>query len=682
MPRGRINPDQFEGPFLGLATSLSPQQLSIGHATIARNVYLSEGRIRPRAPWMPVRGLDGQPVKLIGAVQSLFTWYPPVAVQGLPAGGLRPWYLAKTDLGHLYMARDGADPLHLDNDLSNKPVQFVPFGNAVYAIDETRPRRIQGVASRPAGMTAPNPTPWSAQSISDGSGLAAGTYTYRVSAYDSVTGVESNAVDVTSLGGPLTTAGGYSITGAMINPGDFPLDPTTHFRLYRRHLPEIWWRLVAELAWPGVGPVGYTDRISDENVLLSNTIAGPWAPIRNNVPPFSRGAIAFAGRMWYVDRSLPRIYFSAVGSPDYVHPNDWVDYSGDADERISGLGVRGNELLVGKPRSIHVSTGLVSTPTNDTVATDAQAPEGTFVSRRTRSTVGPAFTQGSNPFVSTAEPGRTLFAAETGFYEFDGESSQPTTDENRPLWEDFLLGGLALPTGGFIELSAAVDEVNGLLALCVCDQFHRRETSKVLFFHHRGGVAWTRADAAAETVTHTPVPGTPLQYPITPTCVASAGADRQPVTGGSIPPVTLRTGFAGMLIGTEDGFLLVSDDNPADSEQTRVTTPDWEWETGDLALRKGMRTHVHALKLISTPALRVLPDASMVELRVVPDGRMDKAVSKTATLTDNPAPNVGVGLTGRTFRIRLKKAAGTVRGYDRGFGIIGIAPDLELSGQR
>ena len=45
---------------MGLNTTHNPRQLSAGYAVEANNVLLSEGRIRPRAPFVPFCADDGQ----------------------------------------------------------------------------------------------------------------------------------------------------------------------------------------------------------------------------------------------------------------------------------------------------------------------------------------------------------------------------------------------------------------------------------------------------------------------------------------------------------------------------------------------------------------------------------------------------------------------------------------------
>lgn len=447
MSRAQSNLDfEYRGPWLGLNTTVEAGRLDPAFAREAHNVILSEGLIRPRAPWRPMlKGghppgiypfsnqrvlgmyqLGNQLIvktvqysSVVGAVPKLWFWRNNENPQGRGFGGTtspKPTGFLENK-GWLYLL-DGYQFLYRTN------------GDVVYRMGMTTP----------TNRVSPDPSPGRSDirlvgTTPHSSGLS-GRYAYACSCYDSVNNLESNIVE---FPGELTLSGHWvDFTLFESRSDQWSASSADTLRLYRKNLTagEVGFRLIAEFD-ADFQEREYNDDTVDGDVTLSSPETGPFGPTRNGIPAYASCGAMFGGRAFYNDVQNPGIVrFSAVGFPDYVHPDDYLDMSGDQVDRVCGLLGTDQRLYVGKPSAILHVTGTIYTPTNEIVATGAEPLESQEVIGRTRSQVGPD-NQWGNGFVAAGSPQVIMFPNAAGFYLFDGLDSRVVTDLIGPTWKQF-----------------------------------------------------------------------------------------------------------------------------------------------------------------------------------------------------------------------------------------------------
>lgn len=345
---------RFNGPFLGLNTTLLPRQLDSRFAVEAKNVILSQGRIRPRVP-LEVIGSLGQPngIQFNAEFISAVHWNPPLGDRpiivakgvGVDDSVVSYWKFVQDDTGPdtpIQKAVQLSVPFPLG--LSRGPVCWVPVGNWMYIVDGSGlPLKFDGVgnALTPVGLLPP--TVNSEQTLIGDPTLArphvsffrkvglpepnlTGAPEYAVTLYDSVNDVESNGNFIGPIQGEFQGFGfKVEFFANWVNiKADWARGLATQVRIYRKGNVDTldpvsgetvrWasYRLVAVIDddETSVTDPSYRDRSTpleadqDAVPLLaedfhSSFATGPWAPTKNWVPPVATVAVYYKDRMFY-----------------------------------------------------------------------------------------------------------------------------------------------------------------------------------------------------------------------------------------------------------------------------------------------------------------------------------------------------------------------------------------------
>jgi hypothetical protein len=681
---------------LGLNTRLTPRQLPAAFATVAHNVLVSDGRIRPRAPWRSMLG-EGQGFADEGVtVLSLFQWRTP--------DGLRT--LVKTrrpgQPGALWAVHENGDLVALAGNLSGWAAQFLIVGDTCYVIDGSQrmvkvknDMSVVSVGIGPPSKMHENPAllptglvgfgwEYEAASFQPVAGVLNGTFSYAVTYRDSTTGVESNPVY--SL--PVTCSG--HAPQIFFNRSELPpaLSGIDEVRIYRRNdtLSQPFYRY---LGWDSVGgvvqevdPFGadqvFVDRRLDSEISASDVSIGPFAPSRNGLPPRSRCAAWYNDRMFYAAIDKPgRLYYSELGYADHVATEEsgevdapaFVNMTGGQSDGINGLLAKAGQLYVGQERGVQVLSGVIVAPDNLTRAVGtadfelAESPHQTF---STRSDVGPMETFGNN-LVSAA--GTLYFAAEAGLFAFDGDSSVNVSSQRiAPTWRDFVRRRLGVSSPAAL-ITFAHDAQDGILYVASFrpGPSHYAESPPILAYHYATG-AWTTLSEGVAPDVYSTV-----------SCVASAIAEAETLQGDA----TALTRQCALLVGGMDGRVASSTDTDRDTVDGRdVPAAPFRWETGDLAVTPSVRKHFYAAKIHLHRTKAAFGSSPMVDLGYRLDGGNVQFRKTVSLVGAAPTRRVPIGRTGQDVRLVIRKSDAWERGWSPDAGIIGFELDVELVGQR
>jgi hypothetical protein len=655
----------FLGPYLGLNTVSEASKLGPGYARVARNVSIANGIIGPRVPWkflMDAAGSGAQYLNVGHTVVGMISFR-----HGAEASGI----IVKTSVpspepgvpatGELWCVQADSPPVQLSNNLEDRPASFLTYGGAIYVLDGSR--QIWRTDGTPAntmvvGLEQPS-DPFQVKYVGTISGnIGATTLTYWASLYNENTGVEGNGKRFA----PVTISGGLGCqfevwpVGASLAHGE----KATHMRFYRRnHADQVAGRLVGEVELPlnQGGSVYFDDTLHDDSVTLSSEETGPFQPSRN-------GGLAHAfHEIWptcgaiYKDRALfnsrqqpGRIWFSAIGMPDHVDPDDYIDVTGDdTDNDITGLAQLGDRALIGKRRAIWPLSGNIVSATNKTAALGVEAPESFHAVHKAYVTVGPSNITG-NGFIVAGEPARIFFANDAGFYGFDGSDPRQLSDAIVPTWRTFKRGGLR-------HFTYADDALDQILYLC------NGGTAVLAYFYgvNRGdGVgAWATVDAGGQKASGVGVVATSV--------ASVVGRDGDPMR------------HAPLVVGTDAGYVLIGD---ADSRDAHV--PEFEWETGELALFRGREGILHRVKfLLGRGEAPSGGDAPTLTCQAWMDDR-DEEPSRVEghTVSGARVKDLSVRRRGEAVALRIQKGEGWDRGWDRRLGVLGWEFEVEPIGQR
>lgn len=725
MPHPRANPDnQFQGPYFGLNLTADPTQLPPQWATVARNIVLSDGKIRMRAPWFPM--LDGSNEEI-----KLSTFDPRVCL------GLFPWVNSRFQkpitmavVGnelhippfsapepHLWRLEEGVDPFDM-GALTGFIYAIAPSwllwqGWLYVSLGSDTLWKTDGTTLYKAGLTVPPVGMVTVGRSNAGGGGINADVRYYMTLRDRKTGVESNSYAIPDespfdAGDPTLikhtendTNGRFTIQLHGPTAGVPDLQNWDELWIYRQNLTleQPGGRKIAvgrsnEITRSYSGPfeLVVVDNEDEDDIeqraIGSNLVTGPFAPSRNGIPGRCGAMASFGGRMFFGEvpvagafEKLGVLRFSAIGFPDHVDPDDFIDVSGDKDDEITGLEQLGDQLIVGKRRTIWVISGNPTTETNDTIATGAVAFESTERTYRSKATVGP-IGKGGNGFIVVGEPARVFFASDNGLYTFDGIDTMFLGQVIKSLWADFAVNppdGIGVNEREF-NFTFADDVKNGLLYIC-CGRRSRDTDRPVLVYHYRGdrgdGVGyWTTADLR----------GHPLGDQ-TVTAIASSfdkendRLDYSPlVIGTLIAQRNLPTppGLGGIRVLRQGVEVHVQPD--ADPHHP---TPNFEYRSGDIPLVRGLREQLDYVKFFLAVGTNGGISPAQIVLEVIPDGDESRKVSVEHGASASLVRIVPVQRAASTIAYRYAMAPGNdawPQDFDPQIGLIGWEPFAELVG--
>ncbi len=469
MAQPAVPPFVFHGPFRGVLDAVAGRQLGPGYAKAAHNVQLLGGRVRPREPWKGMGTLTG----LLGAadqIRALHVW------RERPG---RTFYIFKasqvvTGLGdpgewgntRWYMWEDGRTALHdLGAGQFHSPhaAQFALANGRLFIADGSE----SCLHTSPSGarkVGVPKPT-WASDPVTLANlggainiegplyGLQAGpapngdvltsseTYRFAFTFVEFNTGAESSMLAMPNASVLTSLVGGHFKFGIATDKIPAPLEyGALRVRVYRQNvnLGEPFFRLVAEAS--GGANVVY-DGQSDDVVELSSTTTGPYAPSRNAIPPGHCHSIAWHGdRMFYGSSDEPsKLFYSELGLPNAVDPTNFLNIEDEGGSQITGLFAHSHQLLIGTEGGIHILSGNIDGPDNDTDAlgTSGDLPKSRHLLFRSRASTGPD-PQFGPTFVLAGQPGAVHFSTSEGHIRFDGVNTHNLSAERTPLrWRKF-----------------------------------------------------------------------------------------------------------------------------------------------------------------------------------------------------------------------------------------------------
>lgn len=683
MVQPRLEPFRYSGPFRGLNTTQTARELGPQFAAVARNVILSEGRIRPRAPFERVAecGIPRADHLVTGMLQYSRR-------DGSVALLAKTWEEVESAPGkaEIWLGQEGSSQVLTAELLETRTggpgvCWALPDNGYVYILQgDGRIWKTNGTAEGTllAGITPPMAAQlWlRVHTTATQRGLGQDVYEYACSYYDSVRDVESNRQTrgIVDYSGTLTgpdAAMRVDGTDYTLNNGARVLvthygnpraqEGVTHLRVYRKNVTtgETFYRLVLQM--PADRGAEAWDPGAEE---LSTETGGPMSPVKNGIPRDASVAAWYNDRMFY-NSTLPGeghlLRFSAQGRPDHVDPDDTLPLAGDELGGITGMAVISGQLAILKRRSIWILSGPIAASTNLTIGFAAMPPESAHTLYRTKAKVGCANTRGGNGAIVCGDPGLVFFNSESGFYAFDGIEERHVSKWIKPTWREFVRNPRA---DDGQAVTYAIDPYNEILYLCQAEQ---GAEAFILAYHYGlrgpdGLGAWTIIDCPELT-------GSPTA------AASNLGAKDYALAApgaGSLPRV-----YSSLMIGTSRAEVYEGNDRDLG------TMPPFAYETGRLHLAEGFLKHIYALKWFhgQPPAAGDgSPRKMRFGFRAGPESAATMVTRDVAAGTYSRQP-VRREVNDITLLVEQDPADPTVK-WDREYGLIGWALDAELAGQR
>lgn len=700
MTQPRISPLQHHGPWLGLNDTVAPRELSPAFATVAHNVILAEGLIRPRAPWRALGGLVASGHRIL----SLFHWHTRERDR-------HPLVFAKTtnhgsnlSAGRLWQLQTADDASELFSRMSPWPAQFHVVGKTLYVIDggqkmvrvtldPIRATRIgilppvRGTAEffnhpfdprfLPVGMVV---FAWDhadldynrSFSAAAGSGIS-GSYSYAVTHYDSTTGRESNPV-ISESSIQVSNERPKILINQMSFESESENQPPTdagidEIRVYRRNdgLGSSFFRLVAQqIGFDSIDPFEnqqtFLDSLADEDITVSNANTGPFAPSRNGIPPASRCAAFYNDRMFYGPLDDPgKVYYSELGQPDHVDGGAFLNVTGDESDDVNGLLAVGSQLHIGKSRSIHILSGTISAATNTTRAhgaLDSELAKSSHQVFKSKADIGPMNGFGNN-FILAGQPGMIIFGTDAGLFSFDGQSSRNLSVALiSKTWKAFIQRGSGFHTQA--RLTFAVDPHKRILYVCN-GRIGNVVGPPILAYHYATG-AWT-------TVSEHQGPDEISSI----TCVATSLGDRP----GEDELQTFDLREASLMVGFVNRKAEVS----TESENDDIRATRWRYETGDLAVEPTIKKHFYKAKIMLKRASRFWGNSPAVSVGYRRNGTTFTSRKTLSMINSEPVRVVPLQRQAHDIRLVFQRSDQWDKGWSPDVGITGFALSAELAGE-
>ena len=255
------------------------------------------------------------------------------------------FYLYNSPIGNAWNALDltgaGGDRTGAATDLFDGVILNDIFycGNGVDAN-----LKYDGTTVMNMGITGPSAAQTSSFAAAAGvAGALTGTYSYKVTYYNSTLGHESNPSDDN------TAARSVSVTVAAqkVNLTGIPVsaDPQVNKRkIYRTTASGGIWLYLTTIA--DNSTTTYTDNAADTTLGVAIDTTG------NGVPPTFAFIEIWNGYVFMVAKNSSRVYFSKAGYPNAVDSNDYRDLDANDGTVITGLKRIQDTLVVYKNSSI------------------------------------------------------------------------------------------------------------------------------------------------------------------------------------------------------------------------------------------------------------------------------------------------------------------------------------------
>lgn len=211
------------------------------------------------------------------------------------------------------------------------------------------PYKYNGTDFTRMGVEVPNSLPTVATSSA---GVLSGAYAYKI-AYENSYVVWG---DVSSATTTINVAGGVRVllTSLPVAPQSYGVAKR---RIYRTTTSGTTFLFVATVA--DNSTTTYEDNIADGSL-------GAGAPTDNGLPPNWKYARIHQQRVWCVeDVSNPqRLWYSDLGNPYVFASTNYLQIDAGDGEKITGIGIHGNSIVIYKEASIWINYMEDTTPSN------------------------------------------------------------------------------------------------------------------------------------------------------------------------------------------------------------------------------------------------------------------------------------------------------------------------------
>lgn len=644
---------------MGLNTTHDPRQLSAGFAVEANNVLLSEGRIRPRPPFVPFCSDGGQEYvvpnggHIGGMIQIPRGQYDPPSVlaQVVPSSGYgSSLWRFDADGTAIQLADPGGGAQ------ATLPWSFVQVGEWFVVLLAGLPVKTKGDSENTFSLSVPPPSASEVEQsiVSQGTANINATVEYAVTWYRSADHTESNPI----IFGPFTPAAGEAVQ-FLVTQLPYTLFGVDEMRVYRKNisLGQVAYRLVGGVHTLWVGRL-FWDGLAEDSITTSSADVGPFAPSRNGMAP---GATCGA---WHHNRlfvnkadvhgpNTSRVYYSGLGQPGSFYADDYLDVSGDGTEAVTGLITHAGQLVIGKPRSIWVLSGNILGATNFSAAVGAMPPVSHHTLHRTKATIGP-INKAGNGFVMAGDSPAPHFAADGGFFAFDGLATIPLSTLIQPTWSAFVRRRIGDASKAAIAF--AVDPANSVLYMTNVQHNASGQAAQVLAYHMRTG-AWTMLDGDE-------LPGAFEQV----ISIASALGD---------PTEEYRLAYAPLIVAGTKGSLRIC----RSVEGSDKPVAKWTWKTGRLTAIEGKRAHIYALEWF-LPDCGPMPSGSPLVDLGFSLGKESQEHTRQVDIGGAVQFDQRVGATATDITLMAKSADAWTHGWKPELGILGFSIDAEVAGKR
>lgn len=269
-----------------------------------------------------------------------------------------------------------------------------------------------GIAS-PTGATVDNATA--------GGSMTVGTYSYKVTFYNSTIGQESNPSPVS--GGVTLTAGNQQVSLTSI-----PVSSDTQVnrrRLYRTTVNGGIWLYLGEIT--DNTTTTYTDNIPDSSLGIAIEETG------NGVPPALHKLADYKGHIFGSTISSSRLWFSGQGKPGSFDSNDFRDLT-DSAGAITAIVKFLGQLIIFKSESIWIVTG---------------EDRNTFIVTKQLSGIG---TENQHNIIFNPEKNILMFIYQQSIFAYDGTSIVEMSSPIKAMLNSYSSSSLNLySTGVFYQ---------------------------------------------------------------------------------------------------------------------------------------------------------------------------------------------------------------------------------------
>lgn len=225
---------------------------------------------------------------------------------------------------------------------AGQQIDTAMYQNYMFISDGAQPYKYNGTTFTRHGVNVPNSVPTGYTAISAGSPI--GDYHYKVTYVNSVS-VQGDVSVATATFAASAAGESIKVNGIPVAPQSFGVNARRLYRTLGNSGVSSTYKLVTEIA--DNTTTTYTDNKADSAL-------GVAAPTDNGLPPNWNYCKAFQERLWMAENSVdPQLlYYSELGEPFTVGSANFIKIGDGDGEKITGIGIHQNNLVVYKDNSV------------------------------------------------------------------------------------------------------------------------------------------------------------------------------------------------------------------------------------------------------------------------------------------------------------------------------------------